>query len=127
MVDTVPKAAVVGEEARIIIHLGNIKTGGPVPTDLDITVEFLESGDVVESCKAEPGGPEPGDYTTPIGHVYTEPGRYKIRVRMLGEEADFEIKVVEQFEMSGLMIWSAVGVVIVMVIAIVAVVRFLRR
>ncbi|MFQ5710153.1 MAG: hypothetical protein ACE5GD_00085 [Candidatus Geothermarchaeales archaeon] len=139
LVDTAPKVVVVGEEARLLLHIGNIKTGKTAPSDLDIVVEFLDpdTGVVLGSYETVPwtevpagraiAGFEIGDYLMLEGYVFDKPGRYPIRVKMLGQEAEYDIKVVEEFKGGFSIDPMIVGIIIVVVIALIAVVYLRRR
>ncbi|MEM1524799.1 MAG: hypothetical protein QW372_05885 [Nitrososphaerales archaeon] len=110
LVDTTTKIIGVREEAKIIIHLGNMKYAGFAPSDLNIIVEFIDSNSnkVIGSYRAlswaenpEIYGNGPGYYKTQSGPLFNETGIYKVRVKIIDiGEAEFEISVVEKSMMS---------------------------
>jgi hypothetical protein len=114
------------EEAKITIHLGNMKLGGFAPPDLNITVEFLEPNSNVSLGRYEAlswanlpelYGLGPGYYKTPRAPVFDKPGIYNLRVRIEHQgEADFELKVVEQSGATPSLIENMIRAVVVGVI-----------
>jgi len=112
LVETTTKAVEVGEEVKVMIHLGNMKLAGFAPHDLNITVEFLQPDGNLSFGRYEAQswatlpelyGQGPGYYKASSGPVFNEPGRYILRVRISGQgEADFEMNVIEQSRVSSL-------------------------
>jgi hypothetical protein len=116
----------VREEAKITIHLGNLKLGGFAPPDLNITVEFLEPNSNVSLGRYEAlswadlpelYGLGPGYYRTPRAPVFDKPGIYSLLVRIEHQgEADFELKVVGQSGGISSLIENMVRAVVVAVV-----------
>lgn len=116
----------VREEAKVTIHLGNMKLAGFAPPDLNVTVEFLELDSNVSLGRYEAlswanlpelYGLGPGYYRTPRGPVFDKPGGYNLRVSIAGQgEADFELQVVEQSRANPSLIENMIRAVVVGVI-----------
>jgi hypothetical protein len=126
----------VGEEAKITIHLGNLKLGGFAPPDLNITVEFLEPNNVSlgrYEALSWADLPElyelgPGYYRTPRAPVLDKLGAYSLLVSIERQgEADFELKVVEESGGISSLIEMMVRAVVVAVVGGYVLFRLWRR